>query len=183
MWSESSKEQIPFLALASLALRLVTLNVNNDQRYDEIHGINITKRKTNGDLLFKKKILEECADVFDTLDCLPGELHLEVHKSKRLVQHVPWKIPVEMKEKKMQKIDELIEQKIVAKLNEPIDLISSMVVDKKPQSGKLCICIDPHDFNQALQIPCYPQSTIEDILPQLSKAKVFSVLDPKDGFW
>ena len=58
-----------------------------------------------------------------------------------------------------------------------------MIVDKKPQSSKLCICIDPHDFNQALQTPCYPQPTTEDILPQLSKAKVFSVLDPKDGFW
>ena len=99
MWSESSKDQIPVLALASPALSLVTLNVNNDQGYDEIHGISITKRKTNGDLLSKKKILEECADVFDKLDCLPGELHLEVHKSIRPVQHVPWKIPVAMREK------------------------------------------------------------------------------------
>jgi len=30
--------------------------------------------------------------------------------------------------------------------------------------------------------PC-PTPTIDDILPQLSKAKVFSVLDAKDGFW
>ena len=31
----------------------------------------ITKRKTNGDLLSKKKILEEYGD-FDTLGCFPG---------------------------------------------------------------------------------------------------------------
>ena len=55
------------LASASLALNLVTLNVDNDQVSDEIHDIKITKRKTNGDLLFKKKILEEYGDVFDTL--------------------------------------------------------------------------------------------------------------------
>ena len=58
-----------------------------------------------------------------------------------------------------------------------------MVVVKKPQSKKLRICIDLRDLNQALQRSRYPQSTIEDILPQLSKAKVFSVLDAKDGFW
>ena len=127
--------------------------------------------------------MEECADVFDTLGCLPGELHLEVHKSIRPVQHMSWKIPVAMKEKIMQKIDELIEQKIVAKVNEPTDWIRSMVVDKKAQSSKLCICIDTHDFNQALQTPLYPQPTIEGILPQLSKGKVSSVLDSKDGFW
>ena len=50
-----------------------------------------------------------------------------------------------------------------------------MVVVKKPQGSKLRICIDPRDLNQALQRSCYPQPTIEDILLQLLKAKVFSV--------
>ena len=58
-----------------------------------------------------------------------------------------------------------------------------MVVVKKPQSNKLCICTDPRDLNQSLQRPHYPQPTIEDILRQLSKAAVFSMLDSKDGFW
>ena len=75
----------------------------------------------------------------------------------------------------MKKIDKLIEQKTVGKVNEPTDWISSMVVVKKPQSNKFRICIDPRDLNQALQRPRFPQPTIEDILPQLSKAKgVFS---------
>ena len=111
-------------ASASLALNLVTLNVSNEQVNDDIHCIKIPKRKTNGDLLSKKKILEEYGDVFDTLGCLPGMLHLEVDKSTQPV-HVSWKIPVAMKEKIMNKIDKLIEQKLVAKVNEPIDWISS----------------------------------------------------------
>ena len=44
---------------ASLALYLVTLNVNNDQVNDKIHEIKIIKTKTNVDLLSKKKMLEE----------------------------------------------------------------------------------------------------------------------------
>ena len=84
-----------------------------------------------------------------------------------------------LQERIMNKIDKLIEQKLIAKVNEPIDWISSIVVVKKPQGKKLCI--DPHDLHQALHRPHYPQPTIEDILPQLSKSKVFS--DVKDGFW
>ena len=77
MWSESSKNQItvpsvdtnkdPLIsASASVALNLVTLNVNNDQVNDQIHDIKI-KRKTNWDLLSKKKISEEYGDFVDTL--------------------------------------------------------------------------------------------------------------------
>ena len=58
-----------------------------------------------------------------------------------------------------------------------------MVVVKKPQSNNLRICIDPRDLNQALQRPRYPQSKTDDILLQLSKAKVFLALDAKDRFW
>ena len=44
-----TKKDSPISASASLALNLVTLNVNNNQVNDEIHDIKITKRKTNRD--------------------------------------------------------------------------------------------------------------------------------------
>uniref|UniRef100_A0A803JSR1 ribonuclease H n=1 Tax=Xenopus tropicalis TaxID=8364 RepID=A0A803JSR1_XENTR len=56
-----------------------------------------------------------------------------------------------------------------------------MVAVKKP--GKLRVCIDPKDLNKALKRSSYPMPTIDKILPSLAKAKVFSVLDAKDGFW
>ena len=57
-----------------------------------------------------------------------------------------------------------------------------MVAVRKP-SGKLRICIDPKDLNKALLRPHYPISTIDEILPRLANAKVFTVLDAKEGFW
>ena len=89
------------------------------------------------DLLSKKKILEEYGDVFDTLSSLRQEPDLEVEKSIQPVQYMPQKIPVPMSGEIMKKIDELIEQKIVAKVNETPDWISSMVVVNKPQGKKL----------------------------------------------
>ena len=56
-----------------------------------------------------------------------------------------------------------------------------MLTVKKP--GKLRICIDPRDLNKAIKRSHYIMPTLEDILPNLANAKVFSVLDAKEGFW
>ena len=49
--------------------------------------------------------------------------------------------------------------------------------------GKIKLCIDPKDLNKAIKRPHYPLPTIENILPKLTNAKVFSVLDAQKGFW
>ena len=59
--------------------------------------------------------------------------------------------------------------------------MSSLVLVNKP--NKLRICIDPQDLNKALQRAHYPLPTIEEVATRLSKARVFSVLDAKNGFW
>ena len=59
--------------------------------------------------------------------------------------------------------------------------MSSLVLVNTP--GKLRICIDPQDLNRALLRAHYPLPTIEDVATRLYKAKVFSVLDAKNGFW
>lgn len=57
-----------------------------------------------------------------------------------------------------------------------------MVVVRKP-NGNLRICIDPKDLYKVLKCSRYRLPTIEDILPDLSRAKVFSTFDVKNGFW
>ena len=59
--------------------------------------------------------------------------------------------------------------------------VSSLVRVNKP--NKLRICIDLQDLNKALQIAHYPLPTIKEVTTRLSKARVFSVLDAKNGFW
>ena len=56
-----------------------------------------------------------------------------------------------------------------------------VVVPKK--NGTLRICLDPKDLNCAIQREHYPLPTIEDIATRLHGAKVFSVLDVRNGFW
>lgn len=57
-----------------------------------------------------------------------------------------------------------------------------MVSVTKP-NGKPRICIDPKPLNRALRRSHFPLPTIEDIRPELSRAKVFTVCEVKHGFW
>ena len=69
---------------------------------------------------------------------------------------------------------------IIAPVTEPTDWISSMVAVKK--GTKLCICLSPSDSYKALKRSHYPIPMIEEMLPKLQNAKVFSILDAADGY-
>ena len=68
------------------------------------------------------------------------------------------------------------------RVNELSNWISSLVAVKKP--GKLIMCIDLKDLNKVLKRNRYYIKTLDEILPNLAKVKVFSVLDEtaKDGY-
>ena len=72
-------------------------------------------------------------------------------------------------------------REVLKKVTELTDWISSEVVVRKGDS-KLRLCIDPKDLNKALKRSHYPMPTIEEILPELTKFKAFSVADTSNGF-
>ena len=126
-------------------------------------------------------ILTEFKDVFEGLGCLPGEYHLEVDPNITPVKHTPRRVAIPLKAELKAHIEELEKMQVLKKVTEPTDWISSEVVVRK--GNKLRLCIDPKDLNKALKRSHYPMPTIEEILPELSKAKVFSVADARNGFW
>ena len=50
-------------------------------------------------------------------------------------------------------------------------------------NGKLRVSLDPKPLKKALKRNHYPLPTIDDLLSEFSKARVFSVVDIKNGFW
>ena len=126
-------------------------------------------------------ILTEYADVFEGLGCLADPYHIEIDPTAQPVIHPPRKVPVTLREPLRQELKRMEENKILAPVSEATDWVSSMVTVVKP--NKLRICIDPKDLNRAIKRPHYPLPTIEEVATKLSKAKVFSVLDAKSGFW
>ena len=122
-------------------------------------------------------LIKQYSDVFEGLGCLGDEYHIELDPGVSPVQHVPRRVPVAMKHQLKSKLEELGK---ITKVLEPTPWISNIVTIMKP--GKVRVCIDPRDLNKAIKRPKYQMPTLEEILPTLSQAKIFTVLDAKDGF-
>ena len=97
------------------------------------------------------------------------------------MQHTPRRVPVALEKEVKEKIAEMEKKGIIVKETSPTEWISSMVVVAKP--NKIRICLDPKDLNKAVLRPKYQMPTLEEILPKLNGAKVFTTLDAKDGFY
>ena len=136
-------------------------------------------QETNSQLT-KEKILADFKDVFEGLGHI-GKASLTVDPDVTPVHHAPRRIAVTLHQEVKAKLEELERKNILVKETEPTDWISSMVVVAKP--GKIRICLDPKDLNEAVKRPKYQMPTLEEVLPKLSKAKVFTTLDAKDGFY
>ena len=100
------------------------------------------------------------------------------------VVHPPRRVPVALKPLLIVKEDlrKLQDVEIIAPITEPTPWVSSMVTVKNP-NGRLRICLDPKDLNRVVKRSHYPLPTMEELLPELTKAKVFSTFDVKNGFW
>ena len=92
------------------------------------------------------------------------------------------RIPVAMKQPLQDELKRLEELGIIVQEHQPTDWLSAIVTVQKA-NGKLRVCIDPKPLNKVLKRAHYPFPVLEDILPRLSKARVFSIVDVASGFW
>jgi len=168
--------QMPIIGRHSaLEMGLITVNIPPPPPPPEVKSVGLHKKYSPEDILTRYK------DVFEGLGCLPGDYNIEIDKTVPTVKNQPRRVAVAIKPELKTKLQELEDRKVITKVTEPTDWISNMVVVRKP--GKMRICLDPKPLNKALKRPHYMMPTVEDVLPKLSKARLFSVLDAKDGFW
>ena len=113
---------------------------------------------------------------------LMGQYELEVEENAQPVVHSPRRFPIALKGKVKQELQRLKDLGIITEVTQPTFRVSSLVIVHKP-NGKIRVCIDPKDLHRGLRRSHYPTPTREQILPQLARAKVFSTVDVKNGFW
>lgn len=113
---------------------------------------------------------------------LEDALHLEVDKVIPPVKMPVRKVPLSVQQTLKNEIDRLLKLDILAPVDTPTGWISTMVVVQK-SNGKIRLCIDSKPLNKVLKRNHYFLPVIDDLLPRLANAKVFSVVDAKNGFW
>ena len=130
----------------------------------------------------KEQVLQEDGDLFSGLGCLPWQYHIELDAERARVQNRPSRVPYKMRKVVEEKLASMEKAGIIAKVETPTDWISNMTAVWKPGKADVRICLDPKDLNNAVKWNHFNMPTLEDVLPELSNAKVFSLLDAKDGF-
>lgn len=86
-----------------------------------------------------------------------------------------------MKQKVKTELERMVERHVIAPVHEPTSWVSQLVAAAN-KNGDLRVCIDPQPLNKALKREHYPLPVIEDILPDLDQAKIFSQLDMSSAF-
>ena len=142
----------------------------------------VTSQSTNTQGLSEQDIVNSYLDVFKSKGKLEGQLHLELDQSVQPVQLPPTRVPLAVKDTLQAELEIFSNMEIITKVDDPADWISSMVVTTK-RNGKVPLCIHPKALSNALKRNHYPLQSIEDVLPLLSDAKLFTVLDARNGFW
>lgn len=130
-----------------------------------------------------QSIIEEYADVFQGIGEFPGECNFRVDPDITPVVCPPRRIPIALRSRLKDELDNMESNGIICKVTEPTDWVNALVVVEKPKTGKLRVCLDPRPLNKAILRPHYPLPTLEDVTTKLAGAKYFSVLDARSGYW
>ncbi|XP_055590384.1 uncharacterized protein K02A2.6-like [Uranotaenia lowii] len=126
-------------------------------------------------------ILRKYHDVFEGDGVFHGKFKIEIDDSITAVQQKARRIPLAYLPELKTKIEDLEKRGIVEPVNRHMEWLSNLVLVKK--GDKLRLCLDPAELNQAIKRMNHQIPTIEELLPEFAKAKVFTVLDAKNGFW
>ena len=126
-------------------------------------------------------IINQHLCVFEGLGLMEGEVSLEVMEEITPVMQPPRRHAIHKTEALKKEIEVLLQSGVIVKEENHTDWCSNVMLlgDKR----KNRIVLDPIDLNKALKRQRYQMPKIEEMLPNLDKAKVFTKLDARKGFW
>lgn len=128
-----------------------------------------------------EEIVKRHKKVFEGCGKLPGEVKLEVDPNVRPVHQKARRFPIAKRKQLKIELDLLEKDGIIAKQEEPTDWVSNILLVRKGSSFRPCL--DPILLNKAIKRPDRQFTTIDEVLPELANAKVFTSVDASKGFW
>lgn len=132
-----------------------------------------------------QKIVDAHEEIFVGYGKLSGTVSLEVDKSVPPSIQPPRRVPIAMREKLKKELESLEKERVIVKETKHTDWVSNIVIVQRgtPEARSIRICLDPIPLNKALKRPKLQFVTLDEILPELGQAKVFSTVDARKGFW
>lgn len=157
-------------------LGLVTLHCNMDVKTGNVTPNKPAKIDSVDDL---KRLYPQ---QFDRIGSLPGEAKLSLRDGSEPYVDAPRKWPIHLKDKIKAQLDKMVDQGVIRPIKEHSDWCSSLAFSTK-SDGSIRICLDPAKLNKALKRCPHKIPTLEELNYKFNKAKYFSKLDAKAGYW
>ena len=146
-----------------------------------------------------KDLMQMYPDQFDKIGSMPGAVRLSVNKNIHPHIDAPRKTPIALKDYIKQELDNMAKNKVIRKVTEPTDWVSSLAYSHK-KDGCLRICLDPRHLYTALRRPHHATPTIKELkhrqdmqkmyhdrtahdLPPLVPGQDVCILDNQTGKW
>lgn len=132
-----------------------------------------------------EKIIEDHNGIFVGYGKFDGKVSLEVDRSVPPSIQPPRRVPIAMRCKLKKELELLEKEGIIVREVLHTEWVSNLVIVQRgnPETVSIRICLDPIPLNKALKRPNLQFVNLDEILPELGKAKVFSTVDVKKGFW
>lgn len=128
------------------------------------------------------KMIEEHKNIFMGIGCFSKPYVIKLQDNAVPKADPPRRVPIALRESLQKELDNMVQQGIIEKIEEPAEWVNSMVITKK-KNNKLRICIDPRYLNRFIMKQHKQLPTIDDIVDNLSGSKYFTKLDCSSGFW
>lgn len=127
------------------------------------------------------RIIESYKDVFEGLGCANYEYTIKLREDAQPTIARCRRVPQALLSKVKNKLDEMEQEGILSKIDEPTDWTHPIVVVMKP-GGDIRLCMDPRPLNKYIKRERLQLPTFDTTVASIGKAKYFSVLDASSAF-
>ena len=121
-------------------------------------------------------------DRFQGIGQFPGEYTIRLHDNAQPVIHAPRKCPISIHPKVKAEVDNMVNLGVITSVDEPNNWVSSVAYAWKA-SGKVHICVDPCDLNDAICRDHHCTPTVDKVAHEFAHSKYFTKLDARHGYW
>ncbi|XP_014663439.1 PREDICTED: uncharacterized protein K02A2.6-like [Priapulus caudatus] len=142
----------------------------------------VNKNSETPHMTAKEDLVRMYPDRFEGIGHFKGTFHITVDPSVPPVVHAPRRCPIHLRDELKKELDGMVKSGVITKVTEPTDWVSSLAYSRK-SNGKLRVCLDPKDLNEAIKRPHYKTPTLEEITHKFAGATTFSKLDARHGYW
>ena len=127
-------------------------------------------------------LIKEFPDQFKGIDRFPSEYKIQLHHDAHSMIHASRKCPITLHPKVKEHLNKMECLGMITHVDKPTDWVSSITYIQKA-NGELCLCLDPHNLNEAICHDHHTMPTVEEVAHKFTHSHFFTKLDTHHGYW